>query len=128
MKPLKRLQSFSATAKNVEAITEPLGRRSEELVVAVLRSLANVDNALIQLDTFGEAVNTSDGTIRRLARRRRTLLRVPPNPREHRSGHSSRSDQFLDDVRVFTDKIARDPRQLGVRGALGNRPTGAGLK
>jgi phospholipid/cholesterol/gamma-HCH transport system substrate-binding protein len=31
---------------------------------------------------------------------------------------------IVNDVRVFTDKIARDPRQLGVRGALDRRPTG----
>lgn len=121
------LQSFSATAKNVEAITEPLGRRSEELILAVLQSLANVDNALIQIDTFGQAVNTSDGTIRRLLEDdelyyefRRTL--------ENIEAATARVRPILDDVRVFTDKIARDPRQLGVRGALGKRPTGAGLK
>lgn len=121
------LQSFSATAKNVEAITEPLGRRSEELILAVLQSLANVDSALIQIDTFGQAVNTSDGTIRRLLEDdelyfefRRTL--------ENIEAATARVRPILDDVRVFTDKIARDPRQLGVRGALGKRPTGAGLK
>jgi hypothetical protein len=27
-------------------------------------------------------------------------------------------------MRVFTDKIARDPSQLGVRGALDRRPSG----
>ena len=32
---------------------------------------------------------------------------------------------IVDDVRVFTDKIARHPEQLGVRGALDRRP---GLK
>ena len=41
---------------------------------------------------------------------------------------TARVRPILDDVRVFTDKIARDPRQLGVRGALGKRPTGSGLK
>ena len=31
---------------------------------------------------------------------------------------------ILDDVRVFSDKIARDPGQLGVRGALQRREGG----
>jgi phospholipid/cholesterol/gamma-HCH transport system substrate-binding protein len=31
---------------------------------------------------------------------------------------------IVDDVRVFTDKIARHPEQLGVRGALDRRPAG----
>jgi len=121
------LQSFNATAKNVEAITEPLGRRSEDLIEAVLRSLANIDNALFQIDTFGETLNNSEGTIKRLLEDddlyfevRRTIENV--------EAATARVRPILDDVRVFTDKIARDPRQLGVRGALGKRPTGAGLK
>ena len=32
---------------------------------------------------------------------------------------------IVDDIRVFSDKIARHPEQLGVRGALDRRP---GLK
>ena len=35
---------------------------------------------------------------------------------------------IVDDVRVFTDKIARDPRQLGVKGALDQTPSGQGSK
>ncbi|TWT95472.1 MlaD family protein [Neorhodopirellula pilleata] len=121
------LQSFSATAKNVEAITEPLGRRSEELIEAVLRSLANIDNALVQIDTFGETLNNSDGTIKRLLEDDELYFEVRRTI-ENIEAATARVRPILDDVRVFTDKIARDPRQLGVRGALGKQPTGAGLK
>jgi phospholipid/cholesterol/gamma-HCH transport system substrate-binding protein len=41
---------------------------------------------------------------------------------------TARIRPILDDVRIFTDKVARDPRQLGVRGALSKRPSGLGLK
>jgi phospholipid/cholesterol/gamma-HCH transport system substrate-binding protein len=37
---------------------------------------------------------------------------------------SGRIDLIVDDVRVFTDKIARDPKQLGVAGALDKRTSG----
>lgn len=121
------LKSFSATAKNVEALTEPLGRRSEELVEAVLRSLTNIDSALVQIDTFGETLNNSDGTIKRLLEDDELYFEVR-RTLENIEAATARVRPILDDVRVFTDKIARDPRQLGVRGALGNRPTGAGLK
>jgi hypothetical protein len=30
----------------------------------------------------------------------------------------------MDDLRIFADKIARDPRQLGVAGALRRQPSG----
>ncbi|MBB3208787.1 hypothetical protein FHS27_004620 [Rhodopirellula rubra] len=121
------LESFQATAKNVEAITEPIGRRSEELVEQVLRSLANVDNALIQIDTFGQTLNSSDGTIKRLLEDDELYYEIRRTV-ENIEAATARVRPILDDVRVFTDKIARDPRQLGVRGALGKRPTGAGLK
>jgi hypothetical protein len=43
-------------------------------------------------------------------------------------GFTQRLQPIADDVRIFTDKIARDPGQLGIRGALQGRPIGAGLK
>lgn len=121
------LQSFQATAKNVEAFTDPFGRRSEEFAEQMMRSLVGVENALTQIDAFGKTLNNSDGTVKRLLEDdelyeeiRRTVQNI--------EAATARVRPILDDVRVFTDKIARDPRQLGVRGALGHRPTGAGLK
>jgi phospholipid/cholesterol/gamma-HCH transport system substrate-binding protein len=35
---------------------------------------------------------------------------------------------ILEDVRIITDKVSRDPRMLGVKGALDRKPPGAGLK
>ncbi len=37
---------------------------------------------------------------------------------------SRRLQPVIEDVRIFTDKISRDPRQLGVAGALQARPVG----
>ena len=34
----------------------------------------------------------------------------------------------MNDIRIFSDKIARDPRQLGLKGALDKRPLGTGNK
>jgi hypothetical protein len=46
--------------------------------------------------------------------------------RPHATSTGSRAKStIVDDVRVFTDKIARHPEQLGVRGAIDRRP---GLK
>jgi phospholipid/cholesterol/gamma-HCH transport system substrate-binding protein len=35
---------------------------------------------------------------------------------------------IMNDLRIFADKIATDPRQLGVSGALNRRPSGTGVK
>lgn len=121
------VRSLQGSARNIEAFTEPLGQRGGELVEAALRSMANLDNALVQINTFGEAINKGDGTLRRLIedddlyfQLRRTMENV--------EAATARVRPILEDVRVFSDKIARDPRQLGVRGAIGGRPTGMGLK
>ncbi|MFG0264293.1 MAG: MlaD family protein [Rhodopirellula sp. JB055] len=120
-------KSFEGTAQNIEAFTEPLGERGDELIEAVLVSLANVDNALVQLDTFGRTLNSSDGTVRRLLEDDELFYQVQRTVQNIEAA-SARLRPILDDVRVFSDKIARDPRQLGVRGAITNRPSGMGLK
>lgn len=120
-------QSFEGTAKNVEAFTEPLGERSEEIVDSFLVTLNNVDNALLQITELGRMINNSDGTVKRLLDDDELYFQIQRTMQNFEAA-SARFRPILDDVRVFSDKIARDPRQLGVRGAITNRPNGMGLK
>ena len=115
------------TADNVARFTEPLGERGGELVEQALRTLANLDRTLLQVEAFGETFNASDGTLRRLLEDDELYWQIR-GAVENVEAASVKIRPILDDVRVFTDKIARDPRQLGVRGALTHRPNGAGLK
>jgi phospholipid/cholesterol/gamma-HCH transport system substrate-binding protein len=41
---------------------------------------------------------------------------------------SYRLKPLMNDLRIFADSLARDPGQLGVRGALQRKPAGAGFK
>jgi len=119
--------TLDRTIVNIEKFTEPLGERSEELIGQVLRSLANLDNALSQVTSFGDLVNKSDGTLRKLIEDDELYFQIKRTVGNVESA-SVRIRPILDDVRVFTDKLARDPRELGVKGALSNRPSGMGLK
>lgn len=119
--------TLDRTMVNVEKFTEPLGDRSEEIVAQVLTSLANLDNALAQVTTFGDLINNSDGTLRKLIEDDEIYYQVKRTIGNVESA-SVRIRPILDDVRVFTDKLARDPRELGVKGALSQRPNGMGLK
>lgn len=119
--------SAEQTVKNVEKITEPFANRSEEYADLALQTLVDFDQTLLQAEQFARALNNGDGTLRRLIEDdemyfefRRTVQNVEMA--------SAKLRPIMDDVRVFTDKIARDPRQLGVRGALTKQPTGTGLK
>ncbi|MEM9366776.1 MAG: MlaD family protein [Planctomycetota bacterium] len=121
------VESFQATVQNVENFTEPLGQRGGELIDQVLESLANLDEVLVQVGVLGRTINNSDGTFRRILEDEELYYRIKRSV-ENIEAATARVRPILDDVRVFTDKIARDPRQLGVRGALTRQPNGMGLK
>ncbi|MEM6776925.1 MAG: MlaD family protein [Planctomycetota bacterium] len=121
------LDSFRGTAENVERFTEPLAERGGEIVEAALRTLHNLDATLVQLSTFGQTLNNNDGTLRRVIEDDELYFEIRRTV-ENIEAATARIRPILDDVRVFTDKIARDPRQLGIRGALTSRPSGMGLK
>ena len=120
-------QALDRTIVNIEKFTEPLGARGEELVAQVLVSFANLDNALVQINAFGEMANNSDGTLRKLIQDEEIYYQVKRTISNVENA-SVRIRPILDDVRIFTDKLARDPRELGVKGALSSRPSGMGLK
>lgn len=113
--------------ENLEGFTRPLGERGESLVDNIDRSVRNIDLLLAQLVEFSKALNNRDGTLGRLVydpslydRLNRAVGNVEEVSRQF--------GPIMNDVRVFTDKIARDPRQLGLKGALDMRPSGMGLK
>jgi phospholipid/cholesterol/gamma-HCH transport system substrate-binding protein len=117
----------STNLGNLENFTKPLGERGPQLVDNLDGSLANINELLEQLVTFTDNLNSREGSLGRLLndpamyfKLDRTLTNV--------EDITSRIKPIMDDVRIFTDKIARDPRQLGLKGALDRRPSGTGNK
>lgn len=121
------LSTFDRTLVNIEKFTEPLGARGPELVEQMLGSLANLDATLQQITQFGDMVNNSDGSLRRIIEDDELYFQVKRTLGNIEQA-TMRVRPILDDVRIFTDKVARDPSQLGVKGALNARPNGLGLK
>jgi len=110
--------------RNLEGVTRPLGERGEGMVAAIDRTIGRLDETLQQAAAFTKALNESQGTLGKLVRDPQVY-----NDLAQAAANVNRLTKDLrpivDDVRVFTDKIARHPEQLGVRGALDRR---AGLK
>ena len=118
------LRRFGDTAEkadqvvaNLREFTRPLAERGDEVVEDVVQSLRQARRTLAEAESFAASLNNSDGTVRRLLddeeiyyRLRRTIENVEMATAQVRP--------ILDDVRIFSDKIARNPGQLGVRGAL----------
>lgn len=115
------------TMQNVAEFTEPLGEQGERLVTDVTRMLGNLDALVADLRQFSSKVNNSNGTLKLLVEDPQmyyTIVRTLENV----EGVTRRLQPVIEDARVFTDKISRDPSQLGVRGALQARPVGLGVK
>jgi phospholipid/cholesterol/gamma-HCH transport system substrate-binding protein len=112
---------------NLENLTKPLGERGPQLVDNLDGSLANINELLEQLVTFTDNLNSREGTLGRILNDDeiyRRLERTLANAEEL----TAQMKPIIGDIRVFSDKIARDPRQLGLKGALDKRPLGAGSK
>ncbi len=118
------LDTADRNLRNLEGLTRPLGERGAGMVAQIDTTIGRLDEVLQQAVFFTKALNESDGTIGRLVRDPRVyedLAAAAANVKDI----SRELRPIIDDVRVFSDKIARHPEQLGVRGALDRRP---GLK
>ena len=110
--------------RNLEGLTRPLGDRGAAMVAQIDRTIGRLDETLQQAAQFTKALNESQGTLGK-------LVRDPQVYNDLAQAAATVKDltrdlrPIVDDVRVFTDKIARHPEQLGVRGALDRKP---GLK
>ncbi len=115
--------TFNRTLRNIEDFTEPLGRDAEQMIGRVDSSLARLDQLAAELVQFSQAINNSEGTLGQLIHNpelyhnlNRTIRNVEYLTRK--------IEPILDDARVFSDKVARNPGVI-VRDAV--RP-GPGLK
>jgi len=112
---------------NLENFTRPLGQRGPQLVDNLDGSLANVNELLEQLVTFTDNLNSTQGSLGRLLNDPALYMRLD-RTLANAEDITSRLKPIMDDIRIFSDKIARDPRQLGAKGALDRRPLGTGNK
>jgi phospholipid/cholesterol/gamma-HCH transport system substrate-binding protein len=118
------LDTADRNLRNLEGLTQPLGERGAGMVASVDRTIGRLDEVLQQAVFFTKALNESEGTLGKLVRDPQVyddLAQAAANVNRL----TKELRPIVDDVRVFTDKIARHPEQLGVRGALDRRP---GLK
>jgi phospholipid/cholesterol/gamma-HCH transport system substrate-binding protein len=121
------LQNANTAIQHIGDIAEPFAARADILAASAATTLQDLDGLLIQLRKFADRLNSGDGTIARLIEDDQLYFDLVGTVRNVRQ-LTQRLQPIADDVRIFTDKIARDPSQLGVRGALQGRPVGAGIK
>ena len=128
------VNNANVAIENIAEITEPVSQNSEALVANAISALDNLNALSVDLKKFTNRLNNSNGTISQLVDNPQIAYKVDQTLRsiQAASGNveilTQKLQPILNDVRVFTDKVARDPGQIGVRGALSARPLGTGLK
>ena len=120
-------QVAEEAVSNVRAITEPLANQSDQFTAQIMRTLTRLEVTLAEVETFSRSLNQNEGTLNRLLQDEELYWQIRRTV-ENIEQASARVQPILNDVRIFTDKIARDPRELGIRGAISRRPSGAGMK
>jgi phospholipid/cholesterol/gamma-HCH transport system substrate-binding protein len=113
--------------KNLEGFTEPLGRNGQKVAQAFIDSLEGLGKVIEELTVLTQSVNNREGTIGHLIHdpelynNINRLIGNSNNVVLQISELTARLRPIIEDVRVFTDKIAREPGRL-VGGALNQGP------
>ncbi|HTU23934.1 MAG TPA: MlaD family protein [Pirellulales bacterium] len=111
------IETANRNLGNLERFTAPLGDNGATLIAKVDSSVGHLDELLQQFVMFGQALNRQQGTI--------GLLMKDPALYQHLNAAACNIERItrelepiIRDARAFSDKIARHPESLGVRGAL----------
>ncbi|MDA7527745.1 MlaD family protein [Planctomicrobium sp.] len=108
---------LSENMENINQATAPLAGQSDLIVRKLSGSLIQLEGLLTELNQFSQILNNEEGSIQKLA----------ADPELYKNlNHSAASlsillqnlNPILNDFRIFSDKVARHPEILGVRGAV----------
>ncbi len=111
------IAKLSRNMEDIHEATAPLAGQSDLIVRKLSGSLIQLESLLTELNDFSQVLNDKDGSIQKLA----------ADPELYNNlNHSAASlsillrnlNPIMNDVRIFSDKIARHPEILGVRGAV----------
>ena len=128
----KLMLSSQTTIDEFRKVADNANNRLEEIgeITKPLAEEGFVESLRGSLDGIGEflsSIKDSEGTIGLLLNDPGVYNRMNSSLRRIES-ITYKLEPILKDVRVFSSKIATDPRQLGVKGALDARPSGTGIK
>lgn len=122
------VKNVNQTVKNINQLTEPLGRNGEKLVGDAVQTLDNLNNLLADLRGVAARFNNSQGTVAKLMEDPQLYYSFI-NTLNNIETLTRKLEPIVDDARIFTDKVARQPSSLiDLRGAVTGRASGIGVK
>ncbi len=117
------LQSVEKNSKNIEGLTEPLGRNGEEIASSIVKAVDGIDKLVEEFTVLSQSLNNREGTLGQLIN----------NPQLYENANrlicnanqvvlqvndlTKRLRVVTEDARVFMDKVAREPGRI-VTGGL----------
>lgn len=107
----------NTTVANINTATTPLAQHSQSMVNRLNQSLGNIELITGELALVSKMMNENDGTIKK-------LLTDPTVYRNLNSTSASLAvllqnlKPVIADMQIFSDKIARHPEVLGLRGVV----------
>lgn len=111
---------------NLQGITAPLGEKGPQIVAAIEGGVGRLDELVGELTTVAKSVNSGRGTVYQLLNNPELYQKLT-HAVDNIDQVASDLRPIVRNARVFTDKIARDPGRLGVKGALDRRASGTKL-
>lgn len=122
----KTMRLVNGNLLNIEAFTKPLGERGPVVIERLDRGAEKLELLLGEMHTFSKALNNQEGSLGRLIgdpqlyeSLNQTVANMEDLTRQLRP--------VVWNARVFSDKIARHPELLGVRGVLERSPGTKGV-
>jgi len=115
------MRTVEARLKEVEAFTRHLGERGPGMIAKLDEGANKLNGVMDQMLTFSQALNRPDGTLGLMIHDEelyRNLNAAVANIEQL----TRQLRPIVDDARIFSDKIARHPELLGVRGAVQRNP------
>lgn len=109
--------------KNLRGLTEPLGEQGGSIISKLSKSADRLDSMMIEFQEFGQRLNSGQGTVGQLVHNPE-LYNNLNRAAENIEKLSRELRPIMNDARVVVDKVARNPRMLGVQGALHRRTSG----
>jgi phospholipid/cholesterol/gamma-HCH transport system substrate-binding protein len=121
------LQSIEKNSKNLEGLTEPLGRNGEQIASSIVEAVDGLDKLVEEFTVLSQSLNNREGTLGRLindpqlydnanrtiCNANQVILQV--------NELTKRLRVVVEDARVFMDKVAREPGRV-VTGGLSPSP------
>ncbi len=114
--------------RNVRDITEPLREEGTRLIETASTTMDNISLLVNDLRQISQRLNSSQGTIGQLIDNPDLYYRAV-GTLENIERLTRQLQPAVNDVRVFTDKVSRDPSVVvDLKGLINGRPRGTGLK